>query len=348
MKKVLILVVLFISVIVQGSAQLPIPSLPPDYKPSHIPVKGGKDGKNYAVIISTALSRKDLIKKTVDFLVQWKMVNPDEVKLDEISDEQAEYTVPVLLRQSFYGIPFKMGLSLPYPPVVIFGDLRFEFHDNGKVMIVIENLREMIFCVINKGVTNFVFNEESSKDPNVSEYYGLLANVTVENSLLAKILVGATGGVGGLIEYNKKMGEYFNNIDSRYELFDKIESAGKGTWLTDEKFVAYGDNTIAYVKGEGLKTMLDVHKSYLDEGRLLAIPRMRWEDNIRFVMAILFKSINIVLEGSIEGVAEDGEQTYYNIDGTVLPLDPKWKDKTPPTDPKEREAYVKRNKKKEY
>ena len=344
LKSSIILALIFLfSINIYTHAQT-LPLMDPRWKESLIPIKGGEEGKSYAIIVNTSLSKKELVDNTTKFLAQWNLVDLKNVKLDEISDAQSEYTIPVELRQAFTSVSVMMGMpSSPFAPFVLSGDLRFEFHDNGNVMIVFANFKEVSFYPIDKTNTSFIVND-TGKDPLVDEYMGQYTAATMENTFLLKALIVLNKGIDGLKEYSKSIDNYFKDVDSKFELFSRIEKSGKGAWLTDEQYLQYAKNTKAINNDKYLSWV----KQYLDEGRLLAIPKKRWEDRVIPLIDQLFKAINISLNGTIEGVAEDGDQTYINMDGTVLPIDPKWKDKTPPTDPKERENYIKKNKKKEY
>ena len=58
-----------------------------------------------------------------------------------------------------------------------------------------------------------------------------------------------------------------------------------------------------------------------------AVPEDRWEKSIRTVLDRLFIGSNEALGGEIVGVAEDGNESWVNVDGKVLPVDPKMRKK---------------------
>lgn len=338
----MVILLLTMGIITPVMAQLPVIAMKPGFKPNLEPVKGGADGKNYAVIIHTGLSQKELVGKTTEVLLRWQLVKREDIRLDEITDEQSEYTIPFTFRQSFAGVPYMMGARVVFPPVVISGNLRFEFHGNGNVMIVWDQLKELSFCTVDGERFRYY---DPVEHPDMAEYQGHYGAALMENTLLLKAMIIVGKGIDGLMEYNRKLDAYFADIDSKYAVFAKVAAAGKGRWLTDTDMIRYGSNT-GLNKGE--KGMLEFMKQYYDEGRLLSVCPKRWEDHIRPVVAKLFKLINISLDGSIKGVSEDGEKTYVEIKGLVLPVDPKWADSTPPVDPKALEKYIKKNEDKQY
>ena len=306
-----------------------------------IPIQ--KKDKSYAAIIKTPLSMKEIVDETTQFLAGYGLVDLKDVKLDEISDAQSEYTIPAVIQNSFAGIPAMMGARVMYPPVVLLGDLRFEFHENA-VMIVFSNFTEMGFYLISDDKMS-LSSRDKEKSSDLEEFRGHSAAALMEGTFVLKLLVLMNKGVEGYRDLRSQLDKYFADISEKYELFGKIENDGKGAWLQDEAFLQIAQNTKLY-KGHEM-VLNNLIKAY-DEERLLAIPITRWENNIKPVMSNLFKYISFALDGEIDGVAEDGIQIYVNMDGYVLPVDPKWVNQTPPTNQRDRERYIKSNAKKEF
>ena len=343
-----IIVLLFIfTCIPAASAQL-LQSYSPVHKAhSHMkPIQGGEKGKNYAIIIDTSLSKKDLVDRTTKFLAQWELVNLEDVKLDEISDEQAEYPIGLYLRQSFAGVSFMMGSKIVYPPVKLFGSLRFVFQNDGRVTVIFENFVEEFFILVDENTKKLEnYEKEKTGQGMIADYYGHYTAAQMENSFMTTALIVLNKGLDGLKEYSKKIDDYFADVDSKFEFLEQVEKAKKGAWLSDKLFFDYAQGVYT---GNYNKEVFENLKFYFDEGRILAVPQRRWEEKFIPLIDELFKMISISLEGNIDAVGEDGIDTYKNIDGSVVPVDPKWKDGIPPTNPKEREAYVKKNSKKLY
>jgi hypothetical protein len=186
---------------------------------------------------------------------------------------------------------------------------------------------------------------EKEKSTDLEEFRGHAAAALMEGTFILKALVLLNKGVEGYAKFQSELDKYFEDINNKYQLFAKLADDGKGAWLQDEEFLQLGKNTKLYKAHEvALNNLIKLY----DEDRLLAVPIVRWENNIIPVMANLFKFISYKLNGEIDGVAEDGNQIYVNIDGHVLPVDPKWANKTPPSNPNDREKYIKSNAKKEY
>jgi len=326
------------------SAQLPIMGWPPRMKKDLIPVQGGKEGKSYAIIIKTEKSKNEIVDITTKFLANYKIVDLEDVKLDEISDMQSEYTIPMTFPNSFAGISAIMGARTVFPPLTLFADLRFEFHENG-LMIVFDNFTAKSFFLTDMEKQSFTYHKDKETS-DIQEYTGHYAAAAMEGTFLLKALVVMNKGLEGYNDFKSKLDDYFNDVEKKYQLFYKIEKANMGSWLNDEEFLNFADNT-SIPRGE--QTILNtVLKPYFDEGRLLTVPLQRWTGRVTPVMDKIFKLVAYDLNGAIEGVAEDGEQTYINIDGHVLPVDPRWSNKTPPTNQRDRDNYIRRNEKNAY
>ncbi|MDR0422891.1 MAG: hypothetical protein LBH72_07770 [Proteiniphilum sp.] len=340
--KTLALVLLALAAHVSVSAQLnPIIG-----SKNLIPIKGGSEGKSYAVIIRTDLSKQALVDSTTLFLARYNLVDIDDVRLDEIDEATSEYIIPFEIRQTISVVNMALGISILTNPVRILGDLRFEFHDNGGVMIVVQNLENRIFQFVEKDGNRLMTKfDQLEKDEAYQEYGGEGSAVLMTKTSIGKALIAMNTGLDGYDAFMARADDYFADIDSKYKVYDKLVEQGVAAWLTDEELIQYVDSTKSITINREMKN--SYRKAY-DEGRMLGVGQQRWENQIRDCFDVLFKSINVSLAGNIEGVAEDGEQTWINIDGTVVPVDPKWKDGTPPDNPKDREKYLKKHKKNQY
>ena len=56
---------------------------------------------------------------------------------------------------------------------------------------------------------------------------------------------------------------------------------------------------------------------------MIAVGQKRWEEQFQGCFDLLFKTISAGIDGKIEGVAEDGKQTWILIGDLVVPTDPK-------------------------
>jgi hypothetical protein len=346
----LITLLLFLGTILPATAQT-LPFFIPDgpmKKPQFIPIIGGKDGKEFAAIIHTELDKKELVAKTSQFLSRWDLVDTTMLKLDEIDDETAEYAIPFMLPQSFAGMTMMGMARVVHPPVILKGNLRFEFHANGNVLIVWDDISELAFYLMQNGML-----KEDHSDPDISEYAGHYAATLMEGTAILKLLIVMNRGIDGLREYTTGFDEYFNDIKSKYAVLEKVQKKGKGEWLTDSQFLETAANT--KLSDVTLKYQLPLMKNCYDEGRVLAVNQKRWDENIRPVIADLFKAVSSALDGEILGVAEDRVITHVEMNDMLMPVDPAWTSKTPPaeleditvpTDPKVRDKYIKKNKKK--
>lgn len=313
---------LLVGFILPSMAQLPIFVPHPRQKKENLkPIEGGKvineeglleGGKEYAVIIHTELSKHDLVKAILDIFLNYKWIKPEDLKLNEIDDKTAECDIPYYFHQSFDAIHVMMGAKVIYPPIIVQSNLHFDFYSNGNVKIIWERMKEIAFYTIEGDQFK---HYDPQKHPDMADYSGHYGAALLEGSFMLKALIVMNKGTDGLKEWTAKFDDYFKDIDSKFEVFKKVEESGKGAWLTDGEFFDYAVNTKV-----SDKYSLDLLRQYHEENRLLAINRERWETKVRPVAANIFKFVNAMLNGSIVAVVEDDEQTYVNIDGTLLPI----------------------------
>ena len=310
-------------------AKLP-PLFPENKYPDLKPIKGGEDGKNYAVILSSGLSKEELINKTVEVLKIFEIVDSTYIIEAELSEELTEFSLSTKIRVGIcYEKGGAMGVKTIYPPVILDVDTRFEFYDNGKLMIVFENLREKSLHVVSPDKEKTFHWYKNGKEPEAyEEYQGHASAVAMGNSFITKILVVINKGIDGYAQWNAAAKDYLNDINKEFDICDKLVDSKYGEWLSDPEVIEYTEVT----KASGYKYEAEIAKTYYDQGRLLLINETRWKTNVSKTFDIFFKSIANNLNSQIEGVAEDGEQTWINIDGKVLPVDKK-----------KQQEYVKKN-----
>jgi hypothetical protein len=308
-----------------------------------IPIKGGSEGKTYAVIIRTDLSKQALVDSTTLFLAHYGLVDRENVRLDEIDETTGEYIIPFEIRQTMSPVKI-MGMPVTLGPIKIEGDLRFEFHDNGGVMIVVQNLKNLTFQFVEENRKLMTGFRKLEEDETYQEFNGEHYAVGMTNSLIGRALIAVNTGLDGYGAFMASVDDYFADIDSKYKVYDELVKKDAAAWLTDEELLQYADNT----DFPGKKYTMDSYRKAYDEGKMLGVGQRRWENQVKGCFDLLFKSINASLEGNMDGIAEDGEQTWIKMDGVIVPVDPKWKDGTPPADPKEREKYLKKQKNNQY
>ncbi len=282
-------------------------------RPSHA-IKGGMEGKNYAAIIKTDLQKRDVVDKTTAFMIQYGMVDKDEIKLDEINESTAEFTVPMF----FPLTQFKNGLAIE-GPVIVKAEMRFEFHENGKVMIVAQNMQDILLGIYRSA--------QKSDSENMKNYNGETAMIGMTKSLIGKALIYAQTDAKQREEIYNAANKYFDDIVARVKVYNAMVDAQEAAWLNPQGVVAqYEQYPVT-----GSKYIVDFVKKCINENLVPGLGEKRWEKQCRVNFDELFKGVCFSLDGEIEGVAEDGNQTWALDNGVLLP-----------TDEKQKKTYVKK------
>ena len=275
-------------------------------------IVGGNEGKNYAVIISTKLPKKQLIERTVESLEKYGILKRSDVKIDEISDAMSEYTMPFVLRQCQTKAKGMLGASYVEGPMKLYGNLRFEFYENGKALICYQDFYNQVLALL---INNFSDSKSGAGEDYGREY----AACMMSSGIISKFLVWANKGLDGMADFYKELDDYFADIDSKYKVYERMIAGGDAEWMTGEEYAEF----LTKKTHPGAKTRAEKTKECVEKGILLAITDGRWRKDIVPCFDKLFIRISNSLGGEIIGVAEDGNQIWTLIDGKVLPTDPK-------------------------
>jgi len=268
---------------------------------------GGPEGKNYAAIVKTKESKKSIVAKSMNFMKKYGFV-PADTKINAIDESQSDISYDVLFPLTrFYHKMMQMDANKLYCK------LRFEFHDSN-VMIVFEDMHNKIL------VLHWSKNNEKPSDARI-DYESEGAGLMMSKTLLGKFLVHANLDPEQRKNFWKEADKYFSNIVERNKTYDKLVKDGEAMWLDADGIIKqYTDYPVP-----GGKYVINYLSKPESKTRLLGIPPKRWDKQIKELFDNLFKSFCLELNGDIEGVAEDGEQTWALEDGQLLPTNEKLK-----------------------
>jgi len=279
-------------------------------------IPGGLEGKNYAIIVKSDKNRRAQIEAMTSLMRKYGIV--DKLKASEIDDRTSEYTVPFEIHQTIDACGGMMGATYCAQPLILKGELRFEFYENGSMMMVVQNFSPLLLIMT---------KEYSAADKNLSaaqeEYLGEYSAAVSTRDPFFKFLVWANVGLDNMADFYSKMDDYFADVETKYKNYEALVKNGEAEWMTTERY--YEKAKVS--KGPASKHVAPWIKKCIDEGRMPGVPEDRWEKSIRIVLDRLFVGSNEALGGEIIGVAEDGNETWKNIDGKVLPTNPKMRKK---------------------
>jgi hypothetical protein len=280
------------------------PNAMPDLKP----IVGGKEGKTYAVIFSSNLTKQGLVDSTVNVLKMWQLVDDSYKRNSEISDDLSTFTISIFYKKPLdFMKAAAMGIKTHYWPVRAHCDVIFEFYANGKVKLVFRNFTTETFVL-------------SDYNTTLCGWDGHQYAVAASNSAITNVLIVANKGVDGFSEFKSQMSDYLKDVNGAFAIYDCLEKSGTGSWYNDKNYIEYGLTNKQY---QGSKYQNDFAKIYFDEGRLLSVNQLRWENKIRPHLDNFIKTIVIACKAEIDAINEDGENTWQNMDGKVLPTNPK-------------------------
>lgn len=280
-------------------------------------IPGGLEGKNYAIIVKSNKNRRAQIEAMTSLMRKYGIV--DELKASEIDDRTSEYTLPFEIHQTVDACGGIMGATYCAQPLILKGELRFEFYENGSMMMVVQNFSPLLLMTTVK--YDAVNMEKLS--PALQEFIGENKAAASKRDPFFKFLVWANVGLDNMAEFYRKLNDYFADVDTKYKNYNALVSGGEAEWMTIERYY----ELLSKSDAPGSKYASKWVKKCMDEGRMPGVPEDRWQKSIRVVLDRLFVGSNEALGGEIVGVAEDGNESWVNVDGKVLPVDPKMRKK---------------------
>lgn len=274
-------------------------------------IPGGLEGKNYAIIVKSDKNRRAQVEAMTSLMRKYDIV--EEFKVDEIDDKTSEYTVPFEIHQTIDACSGMLGVKYCAQPLILKGELRFEFYENGSMMMVVQNFSPQLLLMTVK------WGAGMKNSPNVEAYMEEFGAVASVSNPFFKFLVWANVGLDNMSSFYSKLDDYFNDVKSKYKVYDNLVKTGEAEWMTTERYL----EAVSKSTQPGAKYVTNWVKKCIDEGRMPGVPEDRWEKSIRVVLDRLFVGSAKMLDGEIVGVAEDGNETWVNVDGKVLPVDSK-------------------------
>lgn len=319
MKKMLFLAI--VAVMMAASANAQTWSTVMVGKPNFA-IQGGEEGKRYEISVKSDKDRRGQVDDMTALLRKYKIVQ--DVDLDEIDDTKSVFTVPFRLPLTVDACKGVMGMPYASTPVVLNGELEFKFNENGKTTIAMKNLSNTLFIVTRK-------DEVSPKvSATMEKLKGEMAAAIASKNPFTKFLVWANVGLDNMADFYAKLDEYYEERDSKYEVYEQLVADGEAKWMTPKEYVEWMNTW-----GKRNTTMLaNGVKNYMDAGCLPAVSEDRWLNCIRTEIDRLFAASTQKLGGVVNKIKEDDETLWSSADGDVFPLEL--------LNPKNREARLKK------
>lgn len=288
------------------------------YGRNNLAIEGGKEGKLYAAIIKTNMSKKEIIEKTTSFLLKYRYVSAHDIHLDEISQETSEYSIPFCFTQT----QFYSNMRVMYP-VRLYGILRFEFHAGG-LLLVAENMSSELLCVSHHGTPT---ERSDAYEAFFEETNALL----ITETLLGNVLIWANMTPEERVQFYKNVETYFDQQAEKISVYSKLTENGEAIWMNAQQLCLY----LTQHSAPGSKYQVQwLENSVIPHKLLVEISDKRWENQVRGEhFDKLFILLAHYIGGYIEGIKEDDTQTWSLEENTLLP-----------TNAKQRAFFKKKNK----
>ena len=285
-------------------------------------IPGGPEGKNYAAIFTKGASSKvEAIKQVSDFLVKYKLVETTESLkkyMVEFDESQSEFNVPVNIRVGFHTAKPFMGVAGTFNPMILKADMRIQFYEDGTVRMVIDNLVDYAYCTKCK-----IFKSA----PNAFEYTDYLGfyNTAYTSKGLGKGILLILRGVANAKQINAEFDEFFSKIDSHFNVMKSHPSLFE--LVTAEEEVALNKKALedkdTYQPENAVIAQVESAEKAIAEGRMVNVSEYTWRTDVKTIFDHLIVGFNQFFGGEVKAIAEDGDVTWEQVDGKLLPVDAK-------------------------
>lgn len=303
----------------------------PGKENAHI-YQGGENGKNFAAIFTTNnVTRQESIRQCVQYLSKYKIITDENAalaSLKEYNNTQNEFTVPVKFRYGWHGTAPAMGAVASLPPMYLTADLRFEFYDEGKIRVTIQNLgEETYYNLSNISKSNNIQPSDVLNEDEFALYKGHMTAPTLQDGMgkfLTKLLLVLNSKIDQIGEVDKALNEFLDNINEQIVLVNKLVKGGSYFFGTPEEILALWRKMEANDDLQGINSaMIEMLKQEIEQEKLIFMYPYFWHKDVKMEFDYFFIAFNNFFGGEIEAIAEDGERTWELEDGKLLPTDAK-------------------------
>ena len=304
---------------------------------------GGSEGKMYQCLINCSKSQKEVVAKTLGLMMERGYIDSTSIPLDEISDETKMYTTERLYMD--FGISLRSGNMFGRGgPITLSYDYTFEFGPDG-VMITVGNFKEEMFLLLHC-TASADGKGASETHQRYLDFANEAANTDRKTSGWGKFMTKVDKVMGNkedVKEAEKHTVENYRETEiEQFKLFKEMVEKGEAKWyLLDSAYtMKYADGETREVhnyleemkknpayKGNAGQYWEGLIKKTAADSILYDVTATRWEREIRWLFDGLFIDLAEELDGKIEGIVEDGTQTWQRVGELVVPTDEKKKAK---------------------
>lgn len=282
--------------------------------------QGGSNGKSYAFIAETNGNKKSLIDSTIHYLQKWGLIKDStelSSSLKEFGEQSSQFTIGMWYKMGYW----RHGLYNGFPTIMEY-DMRFEFYENGNVMVVFDNFASLNYVDISTLRKSRQNDSCSVLTPDERKLFKEYQN--------AQWWCSDNGFAFFRDDEEAKAHEYYiklkYDINGFYALLEKdIIGCPTKFFATDStvfKLVQDAVKTDDYSMG-GAKYIIPVLQKNLEEGRMFSVPYVLWRRDIKEGFDRYIVEMQNALGAKVTGVAEDGNQTWELVGDKLLPTDPK-------------------------
>lgn len=277
--------------------------------------------QSYSTIINATGSKAEMMKTIKDYLIEYELGDSTAISSVNFDENLSEIRLPLCYREGQSYAKGMMGASLVAPPVILQLDAIFSFNNEGQMMVTLTNFSGSVLCFVDD---NGVINKHKSSrgTTKVDEYDQKITDeATTEltlNTGIGRFLLASNNGWDFVREAHK---QFLEKRKAQFVMYDQAMKNGSTECITEENIMNY--QLAGYENAKTMEIWREIATNYHSGNWVLGMNQYRWKYDFQDYFNMVFRDFAILLNGSMESIALDGNIIYEEYEGKVLPVDSK-------------------------
>lgn len=281
--------------------------------------------QSYSTIINAKGSKVEMMNTIKNYLIEYELADSATLSVVDFDESMSEIKLPLCYTEGQSFARGMMNAAQVAPPIILQMEAIFAFNDEGQMMLTLTNFSGAVLCFVDdQGVINLRKKSRCTKvdgqdynewDKQISDEY---STIILLNTGIGRFLLASNGNGWDYVQKAHK--EFLSKRREQFDMYEKAMKEGSTELITEANIA---DHTLAgYEKGKTLDMWKEIANNY-QTSWVIGMNQYRWKNDFQDYFNMVFRDFALLLNGTMESIALDGEVVYEDVDGKVLPVDPK-------------------------
>ena len=274
------------------------------------PKHGISKNLTYSTIISTTKPKKEVLNIVISFLDKNGYLDVKNNKIKNINDKLDEITFDLQSNDSYFNGAGTMGVKIMRCPVVFSFSCFMKFNAEGQVAVTLTNFNEKSFLGIKDGI--FSDNEDGfneAQKASKQQLWDLYNDEFASTNAIMKLftVIAVLKDPSAMLKYNEDSASRRKNVKT---ILDKAVENNIAKLIPMNELSNYFAPTTksgVHQYNDNFKTLIN---DKISKDFLIAMDNDRWNKRFETSFNNLFLSITAAVNGTLEGIALDGNVKY--------------------------------------